>query len=66
MTTENKGKLIEELKQFGLNPQDWVMKRVGTLQFKLQHKSDPNFVLLGKGKYLDTRPKWAQIQLISL
>lgn len=66
MTVENKQTLIEDLKQFGLNPQDWVLKRVGSLKFYLYHRDDPDFKFLGTGEFLDTSPKWAKLQLISL
>lgn len=66
MTAENKKTLIEGLKQFGLNPEDWLLKRVGPLKFKLQHRKDASFIFLGQGELRNTTPQWASLQLISL
>lgn len=58
--------LLEDLKGFGLNPQDWNLYSSSTNQWLISSKEDPDFLFQGKCQRKGTQWKWEHVQLISL
>ncbi|MBY0555522.1 hypothetical protein K2P97_13405 [bacterium] len=58
ITSLNRG-----LSEYGLSPADWQIRKVAGTEYKIIHRSEPNFVFLGKIKFENGRKKWGSIQL---
>lgn len=56
-------KLAQDLRTFGLNPQDWRLLRERTQEYRIESKGDQNFVFKGK---VSKKGKWSQLVLISI
>lgn len=57
--------LLNNLPQFGLNPNDWRLLKLNSKNFVLKHKEDSEVCLLGK---LDDNESyhWQELQWLSL
>lgn len=54
--------LKQDLKSFGLNPQDWRITPKDDGYFKIESDDDEDFVFLG----LSQNKKWERIEVLSL
>ena len=54
--------LKQDLKSFGLNPQDWKITPKKDGYFKIESDEDEDFKFLG----LEKNKKWERIEIISL
>lgn len=69
-----KNQLHAELRKFGLNPQDWSLKKISSSTMKSEHspnyliqnKLDKNFSLFGKLEFRKETPAWKSLELASL
>ncbi len=65
--TENKfEQLTKALKEFGLQPADWMLISASENRLRIQNKSEPDFCFMGL--YLETKGvfQWNHIRLMSL
>lgn len=63
MTMEMATLLKEDLKRFGLNPEDWILRPTAARdELLIEHRRDADFLLLGRRRGLN----WADLQLIGL
>lgn len=53
---------VEKLRDFGLNPQDWKVRRKKNQTFQIQNRKDASFILAG----LWEQSRWSKIWLISV
>ena len=58
--------LMKGLQHFGLNPEDWKIKRARSQMYKVQSKKDPNFIFTGAIETRGQRLKWTFLELASL
>lgn len=61
ITSLNKG-----LSDYGLSPTDWQISKVTGNEYKIVHKSEPDFIFHGKIKFKNGRKKWDSIQLTAI
>lgn len=54
--------LKQDLKSFGLNPEDWKLYPESSGFFRIESDDDQDFVFLG----LSQNKKWERIEVISL
>ncbi len=55
-----------ELSNFGLSPNDWVLKKESRHSYKIEHRHDPFFFFDGLTKATGHRKKWDRIILKSI
>jgi hypothetical protein len=55
--------LSQDLKSYGLNPQDWKLLRERSQEDRIESKQDQNFVFKGKAT---AKGKWHQLVLVSI
>lgn len=55
--------LLNDLSNFGLNPQDWKLSRKSKIIYKISHRSIDNFHFCG---YSRNSQKWQHLELSSL
>ena len=58
--------LSHDLRNFGLNPQDWKILKERSATYKIQSKRDQDFVFAGRAKRKGARLAWEKIELISV
>ncbi|MNK06268.1 hypothetical protein D3C87_241610 [compost metagenome] len=67
MTDMILNKLQNDLKNFGLNPMDWTLRKIGQSRYQVSHVSEDDFKFLGqlemKTPFL---PTWKNLELLSL
>ncbi len=63
---ETKLQLVKDLKNFGLNPQEWEIDGRQSDIFTIQSKKDKSFILLGTIRRLKESVSWQNITLASL
>lgn len=63
---ETKLQLVKDLKNFGLNPQEWEIEGRQSDIFTIQSKKDKSFILLGTIRRLKESVSWQNITLASL
>ena len=70
MTAKMQTLLQQDLKRFGLNPQEWILRKTQPsrtqIQVQIQHRRDPDFKLNGKIKIQKESAHWQEIELHSL
>jgi len=66
MSKEQMIELHADLKNFGLNPAEWSLKQMRSLQIKIEHRLDSSFAFLGVATKKNKRLKWENLKLISL
>lgn len=54
------------LRQFGLNPMEWDIRRLQGSQYLISHKYDAGFELEGQVEYRAKKPRWKFIRLWSI
>jgi hypothetical protein len=54
------------LSQYGLNPQDWILKPLSQMTYLIAHKEDPGFKFCGQWKHLKQKAAWQSLQLLSI
>ncbi len=59
----HKNQLTEDLKSFGLNPQDWKLLRERSTEYRIESKEDRSFAFKGKAS---RKGKWSQLVLIGI
>jgi hypothetical protein len=64
--TANATKFNTNLRQFGLNPREWLIRPQTKGLFKLQHRHKSSFQLEGKGMLTIDGIIWEQLSLSSL
>lgn len=64
--TNTQIKLNRDLRAFGLNPSEWNILRERAPFYRVESRSDRNFVFKGKAKKKGSTAKWEQLELISL
>ena len=62
----NKLKLQEDLKKFGLNPRDWYLKICESKTYLIQNKYDKDFTLKGYLQLKANRPQWTTLEINSI
>ncbi len=62
------GKLIQQLKQFGLDPSDWQIDEVAARDnvIHLRHRNDPSFSIAGHANLNATVPMWQNLYVTSV
>lgn len=58
--------LRKDLIQFGLDPRDWRIEKIDDERWSIRHEDDKDFRLLGRIASACARPRWSDIQLVSL
>lgn len=53
------------LKDFGLNPTEWVVLQEEPQTYKVRSKTDKNFMFQGKACRRGKKLKWEKLELIS-
>lgn len=59
MSTE----LRTQLSQFGLNPQEWVLRPLAGDAYCAIHREDTELVLVGRVRIRDGRARWRDLEL---
>jgi hypothetical protein len=62
-SNQQTNQLSQDLKSFGLNPQDWSLLREKSEEYKIQSKQDQNFVFKGRAS---NKGRWNQLVLVSI
>ncbi|UOF02881.1 hypothetical protein [Bdellovibrio reynosensis] len=62
----NNLKLQSSLSDFGLNPYEWSLERIHSLAYLLINNVDENFKLYGHLEYREQKPKWKEMEILSL
>ncbi len=57
--------LLNQLKDFGLNPSHWEVKNHGS-KFKVSHLRNKHLNLIGEVAYVNKKPCWFNLALLSL
>jgi hypothetical protein len=65
-TFDQKTKLNQELKSFGLNPSEWNVLKEKSQIYRVQSKADRNFFFQGKVQKKGLNLKWKQLELVSI
>ncbi len=65
-TPKNTEALKYQLKQFGLNPEEWEVSPSNGNQFLILNQSDSNFQFFGKASDDSKSLKWQSIQLYKI
>ncbi len=52
--------LLQDLKAYGLNPEEWQLSRQGRAQYKILKKSDKEFSFSGRSR---NSKKWQSLEL---
>lgn len=55
-----------KLRQYGLNPEEWLLKVGGRGLFLVVHREDHDFSLVGRTKGRRGRRSWADLRLRSV
>lgn len=58
--------LVNDLMQFGLNPQEWILTRLKSSHYLLRHKNDEAFLLLGSLRLTRSGPAWRSLEVLTL
>lgn len=58
--------LKKDLKKFGLNPEEWIVKKLKEQTYKVRHIKDRQFYFYGQTQQVGLLPEWTQLQLFSL
>lgn len=58
--------LHSDLKHYGLNPSDWRILKESSQVYKVQSRSDQNFVFVGRARRKGRQLKWKNLTLVSL
>lgn len=58
--------LHADLRNFGLNPNEWNLLRERSQTYKVQSKLDQTFIFLGKAAKKGKKLQWKKLELISL
>ncbi len=58
--------LKRELKNFGLNPAEWNLRKLAKKKFKITHVADNSFFFVGDTKTIGLSQEWKTVQLISI
>ncbi len=58
--------LQESLRDYGLNPAEWVLRRHNQRTFRIVHNQDKSFIFQGVLTAHQGQLAWAHISLISL
>ena len=59
-TTPTK-KLNTNLKEFGLNPREWIIRPLGQQDFRIFHKDDRSLSLRGTGRITTEGIQWSAL-----
>ncbi len=63
------GKLLQQLKNFGLDPKDWQIHDFNSNDnlIYLKHRFDPDFKITGRcNGFTSSKPSWSTIYLTSV
>lgn len=55
-----------KLRQYGLNPEEWLLKAGGRGLFLVVNREDQDFSLVGRAKGRRGRRRWADLRLRSV
>jgi hypothetical protein len=58
--------LHADLRNFGLNPNEWNLLRERSQTYKVQSKLDQSFIFLGKAAKKGKKFQWKKLELVSL
>ncbi|WP_413288663.1 hypothetical protein [Bdellovibrio sp. HCB337] len=58
--------LKKDLKKFGLNPEEWTVRKLKEKTYKVMHIKDHQFYFHGQTKQVGVLPEWSQLRLFSL
>lgn len=58
--------LRDELKNYGLNPAEWTLRKLRKQKFKVTNVSDKKFYFIGDTQASGPLQKWETLQLISI
>lgn len=58
--------LLQGLKFFGLDPREWVLKRVARECYVIHHRGDRKFSMTGVIRRRGSRVEWADLRLRSV
>ena len=56
--------LLNQLREFGLNPNHWELNDQGT-NFKVSHLKDKHLSLIGEVDYKNKKPYWFNLEFMS-
>ena len=59
-------KLATQLSQYGLNPNEWILRQEDRGIYAIQSKRDQNFTFAGKTKKQGSAIQWEEIELLSI
>lgn len=62
----NNLKLQSSLTDFGLNPWEWNLEKLSTLAYLIKNNFDENFQMYGHLEYKNQKPKWKELEVVSL
>jgi len=65
-TLDQRTKLNQELKAFGLNPSEWNVLKERSQIYRVESKSDRSFAFKGQVQKKGPTLKWKQLELVSL
>ncbi len=54
-------KLNTNLKEFGLNPREWIIRPMGQQDFRIFHKDDRSLSLRGQGRITTEGIQWTAL-----
>lgn len=66
MKTNDLNQLREDLTKFGLNPQEWTLRRLPAQRYLVSHIKDRGFYFLGEVQRRGLLPRWQDLRLMSL
>lgn len=58
-------KLSLQLRNFGLNPLDWILSPLQSRNYLLQHREDHELALYGRLEFKNETPYWESLELAS-
>lgn len=58
--------LTQDLRHFGLNPQDWRLVRENSRHYRIESLTEDNFIFVGRVFKKGTKLSWDQLSLIEV
>lgn len=58
--------LAQDLRHFGLNPQEWRLVRENHRHYRIESLTDDNFIFIGRVFKKGTKLSWDQLSLIAV
>lgn len=55
--------LKKDLKKFGLNPEEWIVRKLKEKTYQVTHIKDRHFYFRGKAQQVGLLPEWTQLSL---